>query len=51
LFIRFALAKGVITHGLELMMALFNIVQGITAKIMDSAGFSSSSKTVLPDNL
>ena len=51
LFIRFALAKGVITHGLELMMALFNIVQGITAKIMDSAGFGSSSKTVLPDNL
>lgn len=51
LFIRFALAKGVITHGLELMMALFNIVQGITAKIMDSAGFGSFSKTVLPDNL
>lgn len=51
LFIRFALAKGVITYGLELMMALFNIVQGITAKIMDSAGFGSSSKTVLPDNL
>lgn len=25
LFIRFALAKGVITYGLELMMALFNI--------------------------
>lgn len=51
LFIRFALAKGVITHGLELMMALFNIVQGITSKIMNSAGFGSSSKTVLPDNL
>ena len=29
LFIRFALAKGVVTYGLELMMALFNIVQGI----------------------
>ena len=29
LFIRFALAKGVITYGLELMMALFRIVQGI----------------------
>ena len=24
-FIRFALAKGVVTYGLELMMALFNI--------------------------
>ena len=31
LFIRFALAKGVITYGLELMMALFRIVQGLSA--------------------
>ena len=29
LFIRFALAKGVVTYGLELMMALFNIIQGV----------------------
>ena len=29
LFIRFALAKGAVTYGLELMMALFKIVQGI----------------------
>lgn len=29
-------------------MALFNIVQGI---IMNSAGFGSSSKTILPDKL
>ena len=28
LFVRFALAKGVITYGMELMLALFNIVQG-----------------------
>ena len=34
LFIRFALAKGVITYGLELMMALFRIVQGIVSTIM-----------------
>ena len=27
LFIRFAIAKGVITHGLELMLALFNIIE------------------------
>ena len=30
LFIRFAIAKGVVTYGLELMMALFNIVQGLS---------------------
>ena len=29
LFVRFAIAKGVITYGMELMLALFNIVQGI----------------------
>ena len=39
LFIRFALAKGVVTYGLELMMALFRIVQGVISTIMSSAGF------------
>lgn len=33
IFIRFAIAKGVVTYGLELMMALFQIVQGVTAGI------------------
>ena len=28
LFIRFALAKGAVTYGMELMLALFEIVQG-----------------------
>ena len=48
LFIRFALAKGVVTYGLELMMALFQIVQGIVSTIMDAAGFGSVQDTVLP---
>lgn len=48
LFVRFALAKGVITYGLELMMALFNIVQGTIGTIMNTAGFGSAQKTVLP---
>ena len=42
LFIRFALAKSVVTYGLELMMALFNIVQGIISTIMSSAGFGTT---------
>ena len=33
LFIRFAIAKGIVTYGLELMMALFNIVQGLVSTI------------------
>ena len=48
LFIRFAIAKGVITYGLELMLALFNIVQGTISTIMTSAGFGTPYQTTLP---
>lgn len=48
LFIRFALAKGVVTYGLQLMIALFNIVQGLVSTIMTAAGFGTAQKTVLP---
>ena len=51
LFIRFALAKGVVTYGLELMMALFRIVQGMISTIMNSAGFGSAQQTVLPSEI
>ena len=46
IFIRFAIAKGVVTYGLELMMALFNIIQGVTSTIMQTAGFGSTEDTV-----
>ncbi len=48
LFVRFALAKGAITYGMELMLALFNIIQGIINTIMTSAGFGAPQQTVLP---
>lgn len=51
LFVRFAIAKGVISHGLELMMALFNIVQGIVGTIMRTAGFGAAQQTVLPSEI
>ena len=51
LFVRFALAKGVITHGLELMLALFNIAQGVVATIIKSAGFDKMGKTKLPEEI
>ena len=51
IFIRFAIAKGVVTYGLELMMALFNIIQGVTSTIMQTAGFGSTEDTVLPDEI
>ena len=48
LFVRFALAKGVITYGMELMMALLSIVQGVISSIMNAAGFGTPQETVLP---
>ena len=48
LFIRFAIAKGVITYGLELMLALFDIVQGTISTIMTSAGFGTPNQTTVP---
>lgn len=51
LFVRFAIAKGVITYGLELMMALFEIVQGVISTIMNAAGFGTAQQTVLPQEI
>ena len=51
IFIRFAIAKGVVTYGLELMMALFNIIQGVISTIMQTAGFGSTEDTVLPNEI
>ena len=51
LFIRFALAKALITYGLELMTSLISVVQGVIATIMNSAGLNMSSAAVMPDEI
>ena len=51
LFIRFALAKGVVTYGLELMMALFQIVQGLISRIMSAADMTMVPNTNLPTEI
>ena len=51
IFIRFAIAKGVITYGMELMLALLSIVQGVISTIMNSAGFGTPQNTVLPQEI
>ena len=51
LFVRFAIAKGVITYGMELMMALLDIIQGIISTIMGAAGFGAPQETVLPNTI
>lgn len=51
LFIRFVIAKAVITYGLQLMMALFNIVQGIVSTVINSSGFGAPGASVLPNEI
>lgn len=51
IFIRFVLAKAVVTYGLELMMAFFDIVQGVVSTIMDTDGLSGASETVIPEEM
>ena len=50
-FVRFALAKAAVTHGLELMNALFSIAQGLVSTIMSAAGFGSVQTAVLPTEI
>ena len=51
LFVRFAIAKGLITYGMELMLALLEIIQGVISLIMNAAGFGSPQATVLPQEI
>ena len=51
LFVRFAIAKGVITYGLDLMTALFKIVQGIVTTIIGSGGLNAAQSVTLPDGM
>ena len=48
LFVRFALAKGVVSYGLDLMMALFSIVQGVITTAMNTAGLGAQIAVTMP---
>mgnify|MGYP001037062548 FL=1 len=51
LFVRFAIAKAVVTYGLDLMLAIFKIVQSLMSTIMETAGLGIITKTVLPQEI
>ena len=51
LFVRFAIAKGVVTYGMELMLAVFNIVQGTISSIMTASGMGGIESTTLPQEM
>ncbi len=50
-FIRFVLAKAVVTWGLDLMMAMFTIVQGIINTIMRASGITGQGAAYLPQSM
>lgn len=49
LFLRFVIAKGIVTYGLELMLGIFDIVQGIISTIMKTSSITKGTGAVLPD--
>ena len=51
LFLRFALAKAVITHGLELMLGFLSVVQGIISSILQAAGLGAAGQMLLPQEI
>lgn len=51
LFLRFSIAYTGVVYGLDLMLAIFKIIQGISTTIMNSAGFGNSSATVIPQEI
>jgi len=48
LFVRFVLAKAVVTYGLDLMMALFNVVQGVISTATNASGMSAQAAVTIP---
>lgn len=51
LFVRFALSKAAVVYGLELMLALFQIVQGVISTIANVAGLGSFPQALLPEEI
>lgn len=51
LFIRFAIAKGVITYGMELMLAFLSIIQGVITTILGAGGYATPGVMTLPEEI
>lgn len=51
LFLRFAIAKAVITYSMDLMQAIFRIIQGIMTQVTTSGGSVVADGVDLPDSI
>ena len=51
LFVRFVLAKAAVDFGMDLMLAVFDIVQGMISRVISASGASGIGSTTLPQEL
>ena len=51
LFIRFVLAKTAVDFGMDLMLAVLNIVQGMISRVISASGASGLGSTTLPQEI
>lgn len=51
LFLRFAIAKAVVTYSMDLLNAVFRIIQGVMSQVMVSAGSIVTGGVSLPDSI
>lgn len=51
LFLRFIIARALVVYGMDMMEAIFKIVQGIISTITETVGLGVSSETVIPQEI
>lgn len=51
LFLRFAIARGLVVYGMDFMKAIFEIIQGIISSIMNTVGVGTATETVIPQEI
>lgn len=51
MFIRFALAEAAITYGMELLMAILSVCQGVISEIIGSGGVGGQSALSVPETI
>lgn len=51
LLLRFVIARAMVVYGMELMVKVFEIIQGITAKVMTTVGIGTATSTTIPKEI
>ena len=51
LLLRFVIARAMVVYGMELMVNVFEIIQGITANVMATVGVGAATSTTIPQEI